>query len=105
LTVKEKPYSEAKEVKYSFWEGMRESFRNKAFTPYMVAVTALRLSLDTVIVVIPFIVTTVMNGTEETAGALQAGIVVFAIMMFPLVNWLSSKVGKKKVFFWEVSAS
>lgn len=100
FTVKEKPYSEAKEVKFSFWEGMRESFRNKAFTPYMVAVTALRLSLDTVIVVIPFIVTTVMNGTEETAGALQAGIVIFAIIMFPVVNWLSGKVGKKKVFFW-----
>ncbi len=100
IFIKERPYSEAKDVKFDFLQSVKSSFANPAFIPYLVAVTTLRLALDTVIVVIPYIVTTVMGGTETTASLLQAGILVVAMLLFPVVNALSNKLGKKKVFFW-----
>ncbi len=97
LLVREKPYSEAKAVKLKFAESAASSFRNPSFPPYLAVVVAIRLALDTVIVVIPYIVTTVMMGTEMDAAYMQMGIMVLAILLFPLVNIWSERVGKKKV--------
>jgi len=95
--VREKPYSEAKAVNLRFRESAVSAFRNPSFTPYLAVVVAIRLALDTVIVVIPYIVTTVMGGTEMDAAYLQMGIMVLAILLFPLVNRWSERAGKKKV--------
>ena len=100
LFTKEKPYSEAKAVKFKFAESVVTTVRNPSFPPYLAIVVAIRLALDTVIVVIPYIVTTVMGGTEMEAAYMQMGIMVLAILLFPLVNFWSEKSGKKKVMIW-----
>jgi len=100
LKVREKPYTEAKAVKFRFLESAQASFRNPSFPPYLAIVVAIRLALDTVIVVIPYIVTTVMGGTEMTAGFMQMGIMTLAILLFPVVNLWSERAGKKKVMLW-----
>jgi GPH family glycoside/pentoside/hexuronide:cation symporter len=97
LFIREKPYSEAKAVKLKFTESAVSAFRNPSFPPYLAVVVAIRLALDTVIVVIPYIVTTVMGGTEMEAAYMQMGIMVLAILLFPLVNVWSERAGKKKV--------
>jgi GPH family glycoside/pentoside/hexuronide:cation symporter len=97
LTVREKPYSEAKAVKFRFFESASSALKNRSFPPYLAVVVAIRLALDTVIVVIPYIVTTVMGGTEMHAAYMQMGIMVLAILLFPLVNLWSERAGKKKV--------
>ncbi len=95
--IRENPYTEAKAVRFRFVESAVSAFRNPSFSPYLAVVVALRLALDTVIVVIPYIVTTVMGGTEMDAAYLQMGIMVLAILLFPLVNVWSARAGKKRV--------
>jgi glycoside/pentoside/hexuronide:cation symporter, GPH family len=97
LLVRERPYTEAKAVKFKFMESAVSALRNPSFPPYLAVVVAIRLALDTVIVVIPYIVTTVMSGTEMDAATMQMGIMVLAVLLFPLVNRWSEKAGKKKV--------
>jgi len=97
LTVREGPYSESKAVRFRFFESTVSAFRNRSFPPYLAIVVAIRLALDTVIVVIPYIVTTVMGGTEMHAAYMQMGIMVLAILLFPVVNRWSEKAGKKRV--------
>lgn len=100
FTVKEKPYTEAKAVKFRFGESVVTTLRNPSFPPYLAIVVAIRLALDTVIVVIPYIVTTVMGGTEMEAAYMQMGIMLLAILLFPLVNFWSDRSGKKRVMIW-----
>ncbi len=97
LMIREKPYSESKEVKFKFKESMVAAFRNRAFTPYLAIVVAIRIALDTIIVVIPYFVTTVIGKTEKEVLLLQIGIMVLAVLLFPLVSKWSERAGKKKV--------
>ncbi len=96
--VREKPLSEAKVVPFKFGRAMKEALTNPAFKPYVVAVAALRLGVDIVVAVIPFMVINLMGLGEGVAGGLQGVIVIAAAVLFPLVSKLSVKHGKKKIF-------
>jgi GPH family glycoside/pentoside/hexuronide:cation symporter len=98
LRVKEKNFSPSKKVALGFGASFRESFRNPAFGPYLFMVVAFRIGIDTVVVVIPYMVTTVMGGTELHAGFIQMGIMLAAIALFYPVTILSDRLGKKKCF-------
>lgn len=98
--IKEKEYSEAKNVTLPFLQGAKEVMKNNAFTPYLALVTAFRVGIDMVIVVIPYVVTTMMGGSEEDAGNIMAVVMVGAVLLFPVVNILSQKYGKKTVTIW-----
>ena len=100
MKIREKPFSEAKAVSFNFIESAKSVFKNNSFTPYLAIVVAIRLALDTVIVVIPYIVTTVMGGTEMDAGYMMLGIMVIAMILFPIVNKWSETRGKKTVMMW-----
>ena len=100
IKIREKPFSESKLVTFKFWESAKSVFKNISFTPYLAIVVAIRLALDTVIVVIPYIVTTVMGGTEFDASLMMMGIMILAMILFPIVNKWSEKKGKKIVMIW-----
>ncbi len=97
FSVKEKPYTPNKQVSFTFLEGIREVFKNHTFTPYLVLATLFRIGMDMVIVAIPYIVTTVMGGEEADAAGVQIVVMVGSILLFPVVNKLSVKFGKKAV--------
>jgi GPH family glycoside/pentoside/hexuronide:cation symporter len=98
--VKEKPYSDAKNVTMGFMDGAREVMRNHAFRPYLALVTTFRIGIDMVVVVIPYVVTVIMGGSEADAIGIQLVVMLGAVVMFPLVNWLCAKYGKKAVTVW-----
>lgn len=104
LGVKEKPYSAAKAVTLPFMTGVKEVFRNPGFSPYLAFMTAIRIGMDTVVVVIPYIVTTVMGGSEADAGLVQLVVLAGAILLFPIVEKLSVRYGKKRVTLWGCAA-
>lgn len=95
--VKEKPYTAAKNVTLPFWQGAREVFRNPGFVPYIALVSFFRIGIDMIVVVIPYIVTTVMHGEESDAVTVQLIVMVGAMVLFPLVSWLANRFGKKRV--------
>jgi len=98
--IKEKEYTEAKNVTLPFFEGAKEVMKNYSFRPYLALVTAFRIGIDMIIVVIPYVVTTMMGGSEEDAGNIMAVVMVGAVVLFPLINFLSQKYGKKIVTIW-----
>jgi len=98
ILVREKPQSEIKPVTFNFITAARECTGNPAFWPYIGSVALLRLGIDVLIAMIPFMVGRLMGYGETVAGLLQAVIILVAALFFPLTAHLSNKYGKKKVF-------
>ncbi len=95
--IKERPYSESKNVSFSFKEGSREIFKNPSFLPYLSMVALMRIALDIVIVAIPYIATTILGGDEWDASKIMIIVTVGAMALFPLVTMLSTRFGKKNI--------
>ncbi len=98
--VTEKDYSEKKKIELKFFQGAKEVMRNVAFKPYLALVTFFRVGIDMVVVVIPYVVTTVMGGEEGDAVGIQLVVMVGAVLLFPLVIKLSNAYGKRAVTIW-----
>lgn len=97
LTVKERPYTPSKQVTLPFITGAKEALRNPGFGPYIALVAFFRIGIDIVIVVIPYIVTTIMRGEESDAVTVQLIVMVGAMLLFPFVSWLANRYNKKHV--------
>ncbi|MDP8255368.1 MAG: MFS transporter [Candidatus Alcyoniella australis] len=97
-SVRESPHGPSKEVGYSLWRSMAQCFRNRGFTPYILAASFFRIGVDTTVAVIPFLVVRVAGYSAGTAGALQAMIILGAAAQFPLVRRLASRFGKKALY-------
>ncbi|MBZ0272121.1 MFS transporter [bacterium] len=96
--VRETEWSASKAVPFKFLQAMIESIKNPAFPPYVISVSFLRLGIDIVVALIPFMVINVMGFGEGLAGGLQGVIVIAAAVLFPLVSKLAARHGKKKIF-------
>jgi glycoside/pentoside/hexuronide:cation symporter, GPH family len=98
INIREKPYAENKNIDMGFVESYVETMKNPSFPVYLVAVSALRISIDVVVAAIPFLAKFVLGKDEATAGILQGIVVLLAAVLFPLVTYLSNRYGKKKIF-------
>lgn len=96
--VQEKPPSRAKEVPYGFIESMKQCMKNRAFIYFMVTVTFFSAAIDTLIAMIPFMVTLVMKEGPHMAGYIQGGLVVLTLPVIFIIYRVAAKVGKKRVF-------
>ncbi|HDH96755.1 MAG TPA: MFS transporter [Proteobacteria bacterium] len=96
--VRERPQHEIKPVKFNFITAAKECAKNPAFWPYIITVSLLRLGIDVLVAMIPFLVVRVMGFGEAMAGGLQAVIILIAAIFFPLTAHLANKYGKKKIF-------
>ncbi len=98
ILVRERPQHEIKKIDYNFLRAARECTKNPAFWPYIATVSLLRLGVDILIAMIPFMVIRLMGYGEAVAGALQGVIIIIAALFFPLTAYLANKVGKKRMF-------
>jgi glycoside/pentoside/hexuronide:cation symporter, GPH family len=102
--VRENPQGTIQSVRFGFMEAARECLRNPSFWPYIQCVTLLRLGVDVLINMIPFMVIRLMGYGEGAAGALQAVIILVAALFLPLTAHLANVYGKKKVFSYSLIA-
>ncbi len=102
FSVKERPHDPSKEVAYGLVEAVAQTFRNPAFRPYAASFVAFRVALMAVIALLPYQVNVVLkiDDAEAAAGLLTAVIVVGSALLFPLVDFLARKHGKKRVMEW-----
>jgi len=98
ISVRERPANLTKPVTFNFLTAAKECTKNPGFWPYIITVSLLRLGIDVLIAMIPFMVIRIMGYGEGIAGALQGVIIIIAALFFPLTAYLSNKYGKKKVF-------
>lgn len=96
--VRERPFHQAKAVKFKFREAFTETFRNPTFTPYVVASAAIRISTDIILAGMPFMVTRIMGFEDKMAAYLQGVIILGAAFFFPFVSKWAVNRGKKPVY-------
>lgn len=100
LLVREPRRGPAHEIPFSLVQAIRASLANPEFLPFACASAGFRFATTAVIVALPFIATELMGTTEEEAGFLQAAIIVVAALAFPVIERLSARYGKARVFRW-----
>lgn len=98
FTTKEKYQAPIKEKQLPFFTGVRETFGNPGFPSYVTMLTMFRIGIDTIVVVIPYLVVTVLHQEESMAGLVQLTVLLGSVLLFPLVSWLADKWGKKKTY-------
>jgi len=98
IWVREKKSQDVKPVTINFITAAKECSKNPSFWPYIGTVSFLRLGIDVLVGIIPFMVVGLMGYGELVAGGLQAVIIINAALFFPLTAHLANKYGKKKVF-------
>jgi GPH family glycoside/pentoside/hexuronide:cation symporter len=97
--VRERPHDASKEVPFGLVRSLRETAKNMAFRPYILAFVAFRIALLAVLTLLPYQVNVVLkrDDAEGAAGTLQMIIIVGAVVLFPAVERLARRFGKKKV--------
>jgi GPH family glycoside/pentoside/hexuronide:cation symporter len=98
--VREPARTSAHEIPFSLKQAVIESLKNPEFVPYACATGGFRFATTCAIVALPFVATELMRTSEEAAGYLQAAIIVVAMVSFPIVDRLSARYGKARVFRW-----
>jgi GPH family glycoside/pentoside/hexuronide:cation symporter len=102
LSVRERPHDASKEIPYGLWQSISQTLKNAAFRPYVLSFVAFRTALLAVITLLPYQVNVVLgvDDAEQVAGTLQMVIVLGAVLLFPVVDRLSARLGKRRVMLW-----
>jgi GPH family glycoside/pentoside/hexuronide:cation symporter len=110
INIRERPYSEEKAVPKGLFKGLAIAFKNPAFRTYLAMAALIQMGLTMVIASIPYLATQILAAApgesgliphedgETWAGALQAVVVVLAALFIPLVNVLTARLGKRRLF-------
>lgn len=81
-----------------FWSTAGLALRNPHFLRYGSAILAYRLASASAVIAIPFIGTQLMGLQESQAPLLLAVIIVVAVFAFPVVQRLSERLGRARLF-------
>jgi len=103
IFIRETPWSRAKEVTLPLRDAIRQCFANKPFLYYAIGSGILRtMAFSMIIAAVPYIVTVLMDAPPEWAGYASGLTIGVALLCFPLVNYLSTRFGKKLVFAFSI---
>jgi len=94
--VKELPreFSQA-EVKMSIWDSLKHTFGNGQFLAFGLAIIALYMCYNVLLVVIPYFVTVILQREEAFVMYLQAEFILCMVASIPLWMWLAKKYSKR----------
>jgi len=98
LWIREKPPSAAKEVPFGFLDAFKLTFQNKAFCIYLATIALLRLSVDIVLIMIPYMALTAMRADESAGAVGLALIMVVAVVFFGLMGHFTRVWGLKRLY-------
>ena len=95
LAIDEKKYSTSKPTHLPIIEAIRKTFSNRNFKYYLISDFTFYISLSIVSSGLLYFVTVLLKLPESVGGGLMGAMVLFSLVFYPLVNYLSKKVGKK----------
>lgn len=96
--IRERPMTEAEHAPHPFRTAIALCFRNPSYPPYAVSIACFRMTINTLMAGIPFIVTQLIGMKEDVAGYLQGAVILLALPCFVLVHRWSMRWGKRRVF-------
>jgi len=96
--VRERPLAAGEHAPQKFTSAIALCLRNPAYPPYAVSIACFRLTINSLMAGIPFIVTQLIGLDEDVAGYLQGAVIVLALPCFLLIQRWSMRIGKRRVF-------
>ncbi|MFI5158627.1 MAG: MFS transporter [Sphingobacteriales bacterium] len=97
LFIDEKKYSTSKPSHLPLLPAIRKTFSNRNFKYYLISDFSYYMALSIISSGLLYFVTVLLGLPESDGGPLLGIMVLISLMFYPLVNYLSKKVGKKPI--------
>ncbi|MBD1393774.1 MFS transporter [Mucilaginibacter glaciei] len=97
FAIDEKKYSNSKPSHLPLLPAIRKTFQNRNFKYYLISDFSYYMALSIISSGLLFFITVLLHLPESMGGALMGLMVLVSLVFYPLVNYLSKKVGKKPI--------
>jgi GPH family glycoside/pentoside/hexuronide:cation symporter len=95
LAIHEKKYSISKPSHMPLFTALRKTFSNANFKYYLISDFSFYMSLSVISSGMLYFVTVLLKLPESIGGALMGAMVVLSLVFYPIINYLSRRIGKK----------
>ncbi len=95
FAIDEKKYSVSKPSHLPILVAIRKTFSNDNFKYYLISDFSFYMSLSVISSGMLYFVTVLLRLPESIGGALMGSMVVLSLVFYPLINYLSKRIGKK----------
>ncbi|MFD2144360.1 MFS transporter [Mucilaginibacter antarcticus] len=95
--INEKKYSSGKPSHLPLLPAIRKTFSNRNFKYYLVSDFSYYMALSIISSGLLYFVTVLLHLPESKGGVLMGTMVLFSLVFYPLINYLSRKIGKKPI--------
>lgn len=103
MFINEKKYSNGKPSHLPFLPAIRATFSNRNFKYYLVSDFSYYMALSIISSGLLYFVTVLLHLPESKGGVLMGTMVLFSLVFYPLINYLSKKIGKKPIVMFSFS--
>lgn len=97
LFIDEKKYSTSKPSHLPLLPAIRKTFSNRNFKYYLISDFSYYMALSIISSGLLYFVTVLLGLPESDGGPLLGVMVLVSLMFYPLINYLSKKIGKKPI--------
>jgi GPH family glycoside/pentoside/hexuronide:cation symporter len=97
LFIDEKKYSNGKPSHLPLLPAIRKTFSNRNFKYYLVSDFSYYMALSIISSGLLYFVTVLLKLPESIGGVLMGTMVLVSLVFYPLINYLSKKIGKKPI--------
>lgn len=103
LFIDEKKYSSSKPSHLPLLPAIRKTFRNRNFIYYLVSDFSYYMALSIISSGLMYFVTVLLGLDESEGGPLLGVMVIVSLLFYPLINYLSKRIGKKPIVLFSFS--
>lgn len=100
VAINEKKYSNSIPSHLPLLPALRRTFRNRNFKYYLISDFSYYMALSIISSGLLFFVTVLLRLPESMGGVLMGSMVLFSLVFYPLINYLSKKIGKKPIMLF-----
>ncbi|NCD70783.1 MFS transporter [Mucilaginibacter agri] len=97
VCINEKEYAGSKPTHLPLLPALRSTFSNRNFKYYLISDFSYYMALSIISSGLLFFVTVLLHLPESMGGILMGTMVLISLIFYPVVNYLSKKIGKKPI--------
>lgn len=97
LAIDEKKYTVSKPSHLPIFQAIRKTFSQRNFKYYLISDFSFYIALSIISSGLLFFVTVLLRLPESLGGLLMLTMVLVSLLFYPLINYLSKKIGKKPI--------
>jgi GPH family glycoside/pentoside/hexuronide:cation symporter len=97
FAIDERKYSDSKPSHLPLMQAVRKTFRNRNFKYYLISDFSYYMALSIISSGLLFFVTVLLRLPESMGGLLMFTMVMVSLLFYPLINYLSKRIGKKPI--------